>query len=161
MPKNERPRSMAADIKCVIREGTKRWTKTVKEADIAFMFRDFDSTRSTRRVELNAMTSPQFITFIERKLRQHGIQKVVPGTDDLADAYRLFARSHAAEKIVRRELKKMNGGAAVEVPQDIETRVRQHLARNPADRWDGAVRLIATAKHRREQVTPPARNRSP
>jgi hypothetical protein len=31
------------------------------DADIAFMFRDFDTTRSTRRFELNAMTSPQFI----------------------------------------------------------------------------------------------------
>ena len=130
------------------------------EADIAFMFRDFDSTRSTRRVELNAMTSPQFITFVERKLRQHGIQKVVPGNDDLADAYRLFARSHAAEKIVRRELKKLDGDSAVKVPRDIEKQVCQHLAKNPADRWDAAVR-IAAAKHRREQVTPPARNRRP
>jgi hypothetical protein len=81
--------------------------------------------------------------------------------DKLAAAYRLFARSHAVEKIVRRELKKMNGGAAVEVPQDIETRVRQHLERNPADRWDAAVRRIAAAKHRREQVTPAERNRRP
>ena len=31
------------------------------DAEIAFMFHDFDTTRSTRRVELNAMTSPQFI----------------------------------------------------------------------------------------------------
>src|SRR5262249_53914601 len=31
------------------------------EAEITFMFRDFDKLRSTRRVELNAMTSPQFI----------------------------------------------------------------------------------------------------
>ena len=31
------------------------------------MFADFDTARSTRRVELNAMTSPQFIDFLERK----------------------------------------------------------------------------------------------
>ena len=30
------------------------------EEEIEFMFRDFDQLRSTRRVELNAMTSPQF-----------------------------------------------------------------------------------------------------
>jgi hypothetical protein len=113
------------------------------EADIAFMFRDFDSTRSTRRVELNAMTSPQFIAFVERKLRQHGIAKVVPDNDKLTEVYRLFVRGRAAAEIVRRELKKLNGDAAVEVPQDIETPVRQHLARNPTDRWDTAVRRIA------------------
>ena len=114
------------------------------DADIAFMFADFDATRSTRRVELNAMTSPQFIAFVERKLKQHGIAKVVPGNDKLADAYRLFARSQAAERIVRRELKKLKGDAAVEVPPDIETQVRQHLARRPKDRWDAAVQRIAT-----------------
>src|ERR1700730_9876715 len=32
-----------------------------RAAEIAFMFADFDRLRSTRRVELNAMTSPQFI----------------------------------------------------------------------------------------------------
>ena len=106
------------------------------------------------------MTSDQLVTFVERKLKLHGIKKIVPGKDKLAEAYRLFARSHAADKIVRRELKKLNGDSAVKVPRDIEKQVCQHLAQNPADRWDAAVR-IAAAKHRREQVTPPARNRRP
>ena len=30
------------------------------------------------RVELNAMTSPQFIDFIEIKLAEHGVEKVIP-----------------------------------------------------------------------------------
>lgn len=113
------------------------------------------------RVELNAMTSDQLVTFVERKLKLHGIKKIVPGKDKLAQAYRLFARSHAAEKIVRRELKKLDGNSAVQVPRDIEKQVCQHLAQNPADRWDAAIRRIAAAKRRsrREQVTPPARNR--
>lgn len=113
------------------------------------------------RVELNAMTSDQLVTFVERKLKLHGIKKIVPGKDKLAQAYRLFARSHAAEKIVRRELKKLDGDSAVQVPRDIEKQVCQHLAQNPADRWDAAIRQIAAAKRRsrREQVTPPARNR--
>src|SRR5262249_10164511 len=54
-----------------------------------------------RRVELNALTSAHLVAFVERKLRQHGIKKIVPDKDQLADAYRLFARSEAAEKIVR------------------------------------------------------------
>jgi hypothetical protein len=38
------------------------------DEEIAFMFQDFDRLRSTRRVELNAMTSPQFVAFVECKL---------------------------------------------------------------------------------------------
>jgi hypothetical protein len=51
------------------------------EAEITFMFGDFDALRSTRRVELNAMTSPQFIAFVERKLRENGVAKIVPEQD--------------------------------------------------------------------------------
>jgi hypothetical protein len=101
------------------------------------------------RVELNAMTSDQLVTFVERKLKLHGIKKIVPGKDKLAEAYRLFARSHAVEKIMRRELKKLNGDAAVHVPRGIEKRVCQHLTENPADRWDAAVRRVVAAKYRR------------
>jgi hypothetical protein len=104
------------------------------EAEIAFMFRDFDTTRSTRRVELNAMTSPQFIAFVERKLKEHGIKKIVPDKDELTDAYRLFARSKAVEEIIERELDENDDDAAVKVPRDIDKRVRRHLAKHPADR---------------------------
>ena len=101
------------------------------------------------RVELNAMTSDQMIDFVERKLKQHGIEKVVPDDDDLATAYALFARSHQAEQIVRRELKKLNG-AAVEVPPDLAQRVRRHLLQHPEVRWDQAVlNLVATGPGRR------------
>jgi hypothetical protein len=115
------------------------------EAEIEFMFRDFDGTRSTRRVELNAMTSPQFIAFVERKLKEVGVKKIIPDKNQLADAYRLFAHSYAAEQIVERELEKLNGDAAVQVPRDIESQVRKHLARHPADRWDEALRRIAAS----------------
>jgi Topoisomerase 6 subunit A/Spo11, Toprim domain len=62
-------------------------TNGASEAEIAFMFRDFDRLRSTRRVELNAMTSPQFVAFVERKLRENGITKVVPDDDVLGEMY--------------------------------------------------------------------------
>jgi hypothetical protein len=118
------------------------------------MFRDFDTTRSTRRVELNAMTSPQFISFVERKLNEHGVKKIVPDTDELEDAYRLFARGHAAKQLVNRELKKLDGDASVQVPGDIENQVRQYLAQHPADRWDLAVRRIAAMNRRRQRGKP-------
>jgi len=55
-------------------------------------------------VELNAMTSDQLVTFVERKLEHHGIKKVIPDEEELAGAYRLFARSDVVEQIVEGEL---------------------------------------------------------
>jgi hypothetical protein len=40
------------------------------------------------RVELNAMTADQFIDWLERKLDEQGIGKVVPDPETLATAYR-------------------------------------------------------------------------
>jgi hypothetical protein len=41
-----------------------------------------------QRVELNAMTSPQFIDWLERKLEQQGVTKLIPDNAVLATAYR-------------------------------------------------------------------------
>jgi hypothetical protein len=101
-----------------------------------------------RRVELNAMTSRQLVAFVERKLTAHGVRKIVPKQADLANAYRLFARGREAEKIIKRELKKLNGGSQVMVPRDLSNRVRKYLNQHPAARWDQAVAAIATATAR-------------
>jgi hypothetical protein len=114
------------------------WGNGATEAEIDFLL---DS-----RVELNAMTSEQLVAFVERKLQDHGIKKVVPGYEELARAYRLFARGEEAEQIVKRELEKIAGNDAVKVPPDIENRVREYLMLNPEARWDAAVQyLVANA----------------
>ena len=102
------------------------------------------------RVELNAMTSDQLVAFVERKLKQHGIKKIVPNKDLLDDAYCLAARNHAAKKIIARELKKLNGAAAVKPPSNLSTQVRQYLKTHPQARWDEAVNTIAKAASRSE-----------
>ena len=33
------------------------------------------------------MTSPQFVEYVERKLRENGVAKIVPDQDLLAEAY--------------------------------------------------------------------------
>ena len=98
-----------------------------------------------QRVELNAMTSDQLVTFIERKLQRHGIKKIVPHKDLLDDAYRLAIRNDATKKIISRELKKLNGAAAVKPPSNLSTQVRQYLKTHPQARWDEAVNKIAKA----------------
>ena len=41
-----------------------------------------------RRVELNAMMSHELIAWLEGKLREHGVEKVVPDAETLGAAYR-------------------------------------------------------------------------
>jgi hypothetical protein len=107
-------------------------------ADVAFMFRDFDSTKSIRRVELNAMTSPQFVEFVERKLRENGIEKIVPDDDLLADVYGSMERGKRLAEAVKK-LDKITVGDA---PEDLEERVRKMLAEKPAMRWDAAIAAL-------------------
>jgi hypothetical protein len=98
-----------------------------------------------QRVELNAMPSDQLVDFVERKLGEHRVEKVVPDSEELAKAYRLFERGHRIQQRVEEELKKFDGAAA-EAPDDIEDSVRTILANNPAIRWIDAVEMVATKK---------------
>jgi hypothetical protein len=111
------------------------------EAEIAFMFRDFDRLRSTRRVELNAMTSPQFIAFVERKLRASGIAKIVPDQDLLAEVFAGLERGRRLQEAVER-LDEIDMDD-FKVPKDLQRRVRKFLKEHLEKRWDAALAEIA------------------
>jgi hypothetical protein len=98
-----------------------------------------------QRVELNAMTSDQLVAFIERKLQQHGVKKIVPDDNLLGETYRLLMRNREMERVVKQALEKLNGGTDSEPPSDLGARVRQYLERHPRARWDEAVSKIADA----------------
>ena len=77
-----------------------------------------------------------------RKLDRHGVRKIIPDKETLAEAYRLFARGRHIEQIIERELKNADAGN-VRVPAGLARQVRKALTENPKQRWDGAVREIA------------------
>jgi hypothetical protein len=87
-----------------------------------------------QRVELNAMTSRLIVDFAERKLQEHGVRKVIPNENELADAYRLFAHGHKAQEVIARKLTKLNGGSPVQIPTDLRERVARYLAEHPTAR---------------------------
>ena len=61
------------------------------DAKIDFLLGDDD--HGPRRIELDALVSSRrFIDFIERKIAEHGISKVIPEAAALADAFRLSFR---------------------------------------------------------------------
>jgi hypothetical protein len=109
------------------------------EQEIEFLLGTHGS--KPRRVELNAMTADQLGAFVERKLIEHGVKKIVPDQDKLAEAYRMFERGKQIEQIIEREIKKFDG-PAINVPDNLEQRVRAMLDQNPALRWTDAVQRI-------------------
>jgi hypothetical protein len=98
---------------------------------------------SGRRVELNAMTSAEFVAFVERKLEENGVCKVVPDKQRLVKAYQLFAQGRRVRKAVKTVLETMGGDAEIATPDDLERRVREYLEQNPESPWDEAVRHVA------------------
>jgi hypothetical protein len=104
------------------------------EDEIEFLLND-------ERVELNAMPSDQFIQFVERKLDENHVAKVIPSAEKLAEAFTTFERGRRAYEALRAELERLNK-EPVEVPADLADRVKAHLVENPTATWDGAVKAI-------------------
>jgi hypothetical protein len=94
-----------------------------------------------RRAELNALPSDQLVAFIERKLIEHGIRKVVPNDDLLRDAYNLYAKSKRVEEIVAEAISEVDD-EDIPVPDDLSARVTALLKKDPKLRWDEAVAAI-------------------
>jgi hypothetical protein len=115
-------------------------TNGATEAEIAFMFQDFDSTKSMRRVELNAMTSPQFLEFVESKLQENGIGKVMPDEDLLSEVYISMEKGRRLAEAAKGLKPEIDEN--VPVPEDLFQRVYALLEEEPAIRWDNAVARI-------------------
>jgi hypothetical protein len=105
------------------------------DKDIAFLFRDFDRLRSTRRVELNAMTSPQFIEFIESKLEENNVEKVIPDDAALGKLYTAMQRGQRLQALVEKQHVDVKNQ---KVPKDLREQVIEHLNDNPEQPWDVA-----------------------
>jgi hypothetical protein len=100
-----------------------------------------------QRVELNALAADEFVAFVERKLAEAGIAKIVPAKDQLDEAYRLFVKSKRVEEAVETAIEELRAEDTA-VPDDLEARVRAYLAEHPNEPWENAVRETADAAFR-------------
>jgi uncharacterized protein (DUF2164 family) len=100
----------------------------------------------THRVELNAMTAPQFIEFLERKLALY-TQKVVPEQAVIeAHARRVWEQLQAEERC-KQILEQIHTEAAgAELPLDLVERVKRLLLKEPVLSWDQAVAAIMNSE---------------
>ena len=68
-----------------------------------------------------------------RKLQRHGVKKIVP--ENKNETFGLFVRNQQVERIIRRELKKLNGDGNAKPPFNLSAQVRRY----PVEESIGAV----------------------
>ena len=90
------------------------------------------------------MTSDQFLKWLERKLTEHGINKVVPEDDILASAYRRAIYLQRIEDEVEKVRPKIaEQSKSIELPDNLSAMVREQLEDEPDLSWDEAMWRIA------------------
>jgi hypothetical protein len=99
-----------------------------------------------QRVELNAMTARYLVDFVEAKLKQHDIGKVIPDTETLTRTYEMFTASdrlsEAFDDMKKKLVESEAETSSIKMPDDLETKVKAKLEERPDITWHRAVRLI-------------------
>ena len=120
------------------------------EEELAMLASDYDEWEQIwtgHSVELNAMTTPQFLRWLEGKLQVHGVAKVIPAQETLATIwrdYRQLGWLNAELDAVRR---RMPQNADIVVPPDLEQQVRDYVQGTPLP-WEKAVEHLVDAARR-------------
>ena len=97
-----------------------------------------------RRVELNAMPADMFVRFLERKLVEHGVGKVVPDNDVLEQhARHVLTRALTNKALDAIRAKAESDAASVALPSNLHRQVLGALKLRPDVPWDFAVADIA------------------
>ena len=100
-----------------------------------------------RRVELNAFSSDAFIRWIESKLEQQGIKKVIPDTGTLKGAYARAIKVATVNKAIEDALGDADEAAESHVmPKTLIQQIRRRLKKNPELPWDQVVAEVAAKK---------------
>ncbi len=96
-----------------------------------------------QRVELNAMDSAQFIHWLEGKLEEHGVEKLVPDRATLESAYKLAILTRQANAAIARVQQEWdeNGHDNIQVPSDLEEQIRSRISGTELS-WDEAIKDI-------------------
>jgi hypothetical protein len=95
------------------------------------------------RVELNAMASDALIDMIERKLKDHGLKKVIPDGNLLAKSYRAFRRGQQLRNKFAELEKQFDAKKSdVVIPTDLKAQVDAILDKHPDLRWDDAIQIV-------------------
>ncbi len=101
------------------------------------------------RVELNAFSSGDLISWLERKLTIHGIKKIIPDNDLLREAYRRTVQVlevGSQLSAIRDDARER--AACARVPRDLGPQVRKRIAAEPTLSWDQAVAQVVRERYK-------------
>jgi hypothetical protein len=99
-----------------------------------------------RRVEINAFASDQLIQWIEGKLEEHGVAKVIPAEEVLADAYRRMRLQALMQQRID-EIAEELGDENCVVPANLKDQIRAGQRNDRTLPWDAMLQEIAKADH--------------
>jgi len=97
-----------------------------------------------QRVELNAMTSDQFVTWLKNKFAELGVAKVLPDDDLLDKVYRTAARRAAVQEAIG-EIMETFKLQDVDVPANLREQLEHRLDGSTLS-WDEIVWVLAGGK---------------
>lgn len=136
--------AMGLQIEDVIRE-------TDKSAPVAdYVEQPWRSWLQTKRIELNAMTTPQFLEWLDRKFEPYA-GKVIPPTGELTTQLRTDVRNHLERRITARVLQEAKVASQVQnallereeaigaCAAGLHDHVRSSLRASPSSRWSAPV----------------------
>ncbi|MCB1812000.1 MAG: hypothetical protein KDK04_09815 [Candidatus Competibacteraceae bacterium] len=119
------------------------------EEEIAFLCQGqgFSGYRG-HRVELNAFTSDKLLAWIEDKLQQQGIKKVIPDFETLTEAYqRALTQIHIDNALASAKTEIQDRVKQVILPKNTRQAIDEALKKNPADSWDDVLLDIAKKRY--------------
>jgi hypothetical protein len=120
---------------------------TKEEIKFLVKERGYDGWYRGQRVELNAFDSDRLISFIEAKFEFHGVKKVIPDRETLAESWKQAVALKHLEKCMQQalpEAERIRQGAAV--PKNITKLITAAQKKNPSLPWDAALHQLAREK---------------
>jgi hypothetical protein len=100
-----------------------------------------------QRVELNMFTSDQLVEYVEGKLQEHGVEKVIPDVGVLEQAWERAYMAQRINVLIDHVYEGRAGDVPVEamrpMPENITQRIRDRLEGNPEESWDEALWVVA------------------
>jgi len=105
------------------------------------------------RIELNAMTTPQFLSWLDSKMEQHGPKKLIPPSEVIREEFEAELLTKVDAAITERILKEAKAGEQIEVAfenakekvlgENWEPEIIEALEENPTFGWRSPVTDIA------------------
>lgn len=115
---------------------------TAKE--IKFLYAGCGRRHYGKRVELNAFHSDDFIKWIEFKLAEQGVKKVVPDANTLREAYARAVKVAVINQAIEDVMDDAEGAAENHpVPKTLVRQIRKQLKEKPDLAWDAVVAEVA------------------